>query len=427
MKSRISLLACALSNRWLTVVVAAFLLNAVALAAAESPPLAPAEECHPRGGLPNGFAKLKEGREVRIAYLGGSITAQDGWRPKTLAWFKEKFPQSRISQVNAAIGGTGSDLGVFRLHQDVLAHNPDLLFVEFAVNDGGTAPEQIHRCMEGIVRQAWQHDAATDICFIYTLAGDMLATLKNGSFPRAATAMEQVAAHYAIPSIHVGVEVARLERAGKLVFKGEKPRTDAERATLGDRIVFSPDAVHPYPDTGHQLYLEAIVRSMAIIETAGKPGAHPLGSPFRADHWQAAKMIPLRNAKLSGGWQHLDPATNKLARTFGAQLPDLWKAATPGDSLTFQFRGSTLWIYDLVGPDCGQLTITVDDQPARLVRRFDAYCTYHRLSDFAVADRLPDGLHQVKITVHPELPDKAKILSERNESKDAPKQSPSQT
>ena len=44
-----------------------------------------AEECRVRDGLPNLFAKLNAGGPVRIAYLGGSITAAQGWRPKSLA------------------------------------------------------------------------------------------------------------------------------------------------------------------------------------------------------------------------------------------------------------------------------------------------------------------------------------------------------
>ena len=59
------------------------------------------------------------------------------------------------------IAFTGSDLGVFRVQQDVLSKQPDLLFVEFAVNDGGAAPEQIIRCMEGIVRQTWRANSSS--------------------------------------------------------------------------------------------------------------------------------------------------------------------------------------------------------------------------------------------------------------------------
>lgn len=383
--------------------------------------LAPAVECHPRGGLPNVLAKLQAGQEVHIGYLGGSITAQAGWRPKTLAWFQEQFPQAQVSEINAAIGGTGSDLGVFRLQHDVLRHRPDLFFVEFAVNDGGASPEQIHRCMEGIVRQTWKDNPTTDICFVYTLAGNMLQTLQEGHYPRSATAMEDIAEHYAIPSIHMGIEVARLEKEGKLVFKGPKPKTDEEKAALGDKILFSPDAVHPYTETGHQLYLQSIVRSMALIREQGKPGPHLLGTPFRADNWEAAQMVPLSRTQRSAGWRRLDPETDAMAKRFGNRLPEIWEADRPGESIRFRVRGSVVRIYDLVGPNCGQITVQVDDQPAYIRPRFDAYCTYHRLSTFTVGKALTDGEHKITLTIHPEQPDKVAILSQRNETMDDPK------
>src|SRR5256885_1588445 len=108
--------------------------------ATSSEELVPAVECRERTGLPNVLSKLKSGAEVRIAYLGGSITAQDGWRPKTLNWFRQHFPKAQVREINAAIGGTGSDLGVFRLQHDVLEQKPDVLFIEFAVNDDGAPP-----------------------------------------------------------------------------------------------------------------------------------------------------------------------------------------------------------------------------------------------------------------------------------------------
>ena len=90
---------------------------------AEDYPLRDAQECRVRSGLPNFFSKLGQGETVRIAYLGGSITAQPGWRPKSLNWFRRQFPQAETSEINAAIGGTGSDLGVFRLQDHVLRYH----------------------------------------------------------------------------------------------------------------------------------------------------------------------------------------------------------------------------------------------------------------------------------------------------------------
>ncbi len=65
------------------------LLSLVALAArAEDQqfPLVAAKECRSRGGLPNFLARARTpGAGVKVAYLGGSITEQPGWRPKSLA------------------------------------------------------------------------------------------------------------------------------------------------------------------------------------------------------------------------------------------------------------------------------------------------------------------------------------------------------
>jgi hypothetical protein len=143
--------------------------------------------------------------------------------------------------------------------------------------------------------------------------------------------------------------------------------------------------------------------------------------PLVADNWEAAKMIPLSQTKLSPGWHRLMATTNSLAKSFGTRLPELWEAKAPGEFVSFKFRGTTARIYDLVGPNCGQVSIVVDEQPPILMPRFDAYCTYHRLSTLSVAEGLPEAVHSVTITIHPEQPDKARILSQRHEKMDDPK------
>jgi lysophospholipase L1-like esterase len=411
--------------RMLRTFIAAFLTLVVASVsfAADDFPLAPAVECSPRAGLPNVLAKLKApGAEVHVAYLGGSITAQEGWRPKTLAYFQKTYPNAKVSQINAAIGGTGSDLGVFRLQRDVLDHAPDLLFVEFAVNDGGTAPEKIFKCMEGIVRQTWRAYPNCDICFVYTLVEGFAPTLQEGKFPRAASAMEKIAEHYGIPSIHMGLKVAQLAKEGKLILKAPLPKTDEERKAAGDKTLFSPDGVHPYPQTGHELYLESIVRSWPAIESAsGAPKPHELKAPFVADNYENAKMIPIDRAKLSDGLTKLDPQKDNVARSFAKRTGVIYRANAAGATVSFRFKGRYAALYDVIGPDCGQVTVMLDDQKPSLRPLFDAYCTYHRLATLGLAADVSDGVHSVKIELQKEQPDKLKILAQRKEKMDDPK------
>ncbi|WP_414661347.1 GDSL-type esterase/lipase family protein [Horticoccus sp. 23ND18S-11] len=410
----------------LTALLAVFAFLAVCgtTAAEASFSLVPAQECRPRQGWPNFLAKAATpGAQVRIAYFGGSITAQSGWRPKTLAHFQKTYPQATFTEINAAIGGTGSDLGVFRLKNDVLAHRPDLVLVEFAVNDGGASPEQIHRCMEGIVRQIWRAAPQCDIGFVYTLTEALAPAMLEGKFQRSASAMEQLADHYGIPSIHLAMEVAQLARAGRLVWKAPLPKTEAEQQALSDKVVFAPDSVHPHVETGHEMYLQAVVRSLEPIRAASQaPAPHALRAPFIASNYEQAQLIPISAATLSRGIGiGTDPAAVAFAKRWVNRLPAIVRASEAGDTLTFSFKGTRCAIYDVIGPDCGQVRITLDDRPPEAKARFDAYCTYHRLSTFMVGTELPDTIHTVRIELLRDPPDKAKILAQRNQTIDDPK------
>ena len=372
----------------------------------------PAVECRPRSGLPNFLAKAKTGGDLRVAYLGGSITAAPGWRVLSLDWMRTEFPAARFTEINAAIGGTGSDLGAFRVGHDVIAHRPDLVFIEFAVNDGGAPPDRVIASMEGIVRQILRADPATDVCFVYTLSEPMLAELAKGVFPRAASAMEAVADHYAIPSVHFGVEVNRRIGAGSLVFKGDMPKQFDATATP---MLFSTDGVHPLVETGHRLYQDVLARSFAAIQSASVPPSGPrhLPAPLRDDNWERAKMIPIEPSMLRGEWRRVTPADDERAKAFASRMPVLWKAVEPGAELSVAFTGTMLSVYDLLGPGGGVVSVGVDGQPPRSVPRIDGYCTYWRIAQLSINGQ-PDGGHRATFTLESKSPDKAAILFEKN-------------
>ena len=396
--------------------ISGWLMAALALlggaARAADYPLVDAVECRARGGLPNFLARAAAGGELNVAYFGGSITAANGWRPKTFAWFKQQFPRAQFTEINAAIGGTGSDLGVFRNQHDVLDHKPNLVFIEFAVNDGGADPIHIQQTMEGIVRQTWKNDATTDICFVYTLAHNQLDDLAKGKFQRSASAMEAVAEHYGIPSIHFGVEVAKQVKDGKLIFKGEVKKG---ASPMGPPMIFSTDGVHPLSETGHEIYLQVIQRSWPAVTKASHEAApHLLGAPLRADNWELAKMVPLSKDMMQGAWEKLDPAKNGQAKSVSSRMPDLWKAGAPGATLSFAFKGKGVAVYDLLGPDGGIVTVQLDDKPEFKATMIDGYCTYSRIAKLDGGSNLPEGLHRVTVKLTDQTPDKEKILFEKN-------------
>ena len=385
-------------------------------ARADAPALSALTECQPRAGLPNFFSKLAAGGEVRIAYFGGSITEQTGWRGLSLGWFRTNYPHARVSEINAAISGTGGELGVCRIDGDVLAHDPDLVFVEFAVNGIGDTMQRSVRSIEGIVRKIWRHNPATDICFVYTLSEWQLNSLKQGKIQSTAAVMERVAEHYSIPSINFGVEVARLEQGGKLLFKAEKNSP----ASKG-KIIFSGDGVHPYADTGHPLYLAALVRSVPQLKATGIAGPHTLALPVDADNWENSRCVPLAKISPDADWTALNPleipgcsanGTSGAARNYPARFAQVWKATKPGASLAFRFNGTGFGIFGVSLLEVGRFSVQVDDHPPVTGTFFDRYLASNggRAWTWFYPGDLPAGEHHVRIELLAESPDKVGIL-----------------
>jgi len=339
---------------------------------------------HARAGLPNVFARLKAGKPTSIAYIGGSITVGAGasnqskcYRSLTTAWFRQQFPHAEITEVNAAIGGTGSNLGVFRLGQDVLAHHPHLVFVEFAVNDSGLPDATIDRAMEGIVRQIWAADPTTDICFVYTMTVRMLEDYRRGRAYHTVQRDEGLAEHYGIPAVNVGAAAAYDILDGKI-----------------SQHDFARDGVHP-TDRGYQMYLATIASFLEGLKDRGKPGPHAMPEPLTPDCWQTAHLVDLSQAKVVSGWQVEEKRwCGRFARVLASNQP--------GAELTLPFEGDTIGVYFVLGPDTGNFLWRVDDGEWHELCPFDHWARgYHRLSYRILASDLPRGKHTLGLRVSP--------------------------
>ncbi|OGV65900.1 MAG: hypothetical protein A2283_01405 [Lentisphaerae bacterium RIFOXYA12_FULL_48_11] len=348
------------------------------------------DEFRVRDGLPNFFEKARAGGTVRIAYLGGSITAAHGWRPKTLAWFKARYPKATISEINAAISGTGSDYGACRINGDVLAQEPDLIFLECRVNGGGGFEQ---KSVEGIVRQIWKHNPKIDICFVYTVGQWMLKDLQAGKNVWFGDILEKVANSYGISSIDLGVEVAAREKAGTLVFKSDMP--------IDGKMVFSKDGVHP-SDTGHDLYCEIVGRSMVKMEGTGKAGAHAIPMPMDATNWETATLLPINKAVLSEGWTPVDVETDDVytddkGRTHG-MLRGAVKCNKAGATITVKWNGTTLGMSDIPYGEPRVIEATVDGgTPVTMKREQKEKPRKH--SRFWYLPEQPAGEHTAVFTV----------------------------
>lgn len=86
--------------------------------------------------------KAGRGETITFSVIGGSVTQgchaekkSESYAELVYSWWKEKFPGTPINYINAGVGATDSYIGVHRADRDLLNHHPDIVIVEFSVND----------------------------------------------------------------------------------------------------------------------------------------------------------------------------------------------------------------------------------------------------------------------------------------------------
>lgn len=229
------------------------------------------------------WTRLERGEPCRIGVIGGSITEgaratkrEYQWGSRFAEGWRRAFPKSKIEFFNAGIGATGSDIGAFRLQRDVLAKKPDVVAVEFSVNDSNNKARA--ESYEGLVRQLLKApgDIAVILLGMVGQGGDN-SQLWHG----------KVAAHYGIPYVSY-----RDALYYPYVKEGTVKWTD-----------ISPDTIHPN-DVGHA-YAAALVNwtlaeHYRAWKTEGRPAAavSALPSPLFGTRYDKGEFRLIKDAKI---------------------------------------------------------------------------------------------------------------------------------
>lgn len=123
--------------------------------------------------------KARRGEDTTIAFIGGSITQGAGAVPintecyayKTYEAFKKLTGMNKnIHYVKAGVGGTPSELGMLRYDRDVRRDGevePDVVIVEFAVNDEGDETKGV--CFESLVRKIWNGKSQPAVIILFSV------------------------------------------------------------------------------------------------------------------------------------------------------------------------------------------------------------------------------------------------------------------
>jgi lysophospholipase L1-like esterase len=332
------------------------------LAAADAPPFGTNVQF--RGNLNNSRFQFETTKKGRVAFIGGSITEMDGYRPMVIDILKKRFPATDFTFISAGISSTCSTTGAFRLESDVLAGGPvDLFFVEFAVNDDQDAHHPRAECvrgLEGILRHARTQNPNMDIVVTFFCNEGMIKTLQDGKTPLTIEAHETVAAHYSISTINLAKEVAEEISAQKLTWKqygGVHP------AKFGNAICASMI---------DELFTRAWVQPLA---KDAKPVAHALPEPLDPLNYSAGRFIDPATAKIKSGWTLSVPDWKSLKggkRDRFTKIPML-SATEPGAELTLDFDGTAVGAFVVAGPDAGIAEASIDGGAFAPVNVFHAF------------------------------------------------------
>jgi len=375
--------------------IVACCVTACAVAAAEPDAKPFGDKVCLRGTFDNARLTFERKGKGTVAFLGGSITEMEGYRPMVCALLQKRFPNTTFTFVNAGISSTCSTTGAFRLGTDVLAKGPvDLLFVEFAVNDdqdGHHTRAECIRGMEGILRQARQANPGTDIVMTFFVNEAILKALQGGQVPLTIEAHTAVAEHYRVPTINLAKEVAEEIAAGKLTW-----------AQYG--------GVHPAPFGNAicaRMIDELFSRTWAAPlskEASMVPNLVPL-TPLDPLNYGAGHFINPSEAKIKQGWTLGVPEWKNIPGAKRARFTTLpiLGAAEAGAELTLAFEGTAVGAFVVAGPDAGVAEASIDGGPFAKINLLHAYSkSLHYPYTVMLGTELPAGAHVLTLRVSAE-------------------------
>ena len=284
--------------------------------------------------LKNLMKRAANGESLVIGFLGGSITQGSlSSTPKNCyaylvyEWWKKSFPNAAFSFVNGGIGGTTSHYGGARAWKDVLCYRPDIVTVDFSVNDD--ANEFFEETYEGTLRRLLMAPSAPAVVVLNNVFYD---TGKN-----AQDYHNRIADHYGIPHVSIKDTVYPDVESGKIV-----------------RADITPDNLHPN-DKGHRLVADEICKLLDSIKAemeeetiAGEniegkstktEASVLLPAPLTENAYEHSRLIQIQdNEAILDGFL-VDPIEKKGMLDI---FKNGWTAAHTNDKISFEIECSCL-------------------------------------------------------------------------------------
>ena len=343
-----------------------------------------------RGNIDNCRIKFGNEKKGRVAFLGGSITFNPGWRDMVCDYLKQRFPGTEFEFINAGIPSTGSTPGAMRLVRDVLSKGPiDLLFEEAAVNDAtnGITPQMQVRGMEGIVFHALKSNPDMDIVMLHFVDQEKMADYNRGKTPEVILQHEKVAEYYAIPSINFAKEVNDRILNGEFSWRDDFK--DLHPSPFGQEICFR--TIRHFFETSWK-NSDSREQKPRII-----PAKILDSKSYIKGHFE-----PIEKARLKSGWKLIPnwkPEDKASTREGFVNIPVL-EASQPGAMLKLKFSGTAIGLFITSGPDAGMVEYSIDGSAFRTADQFTQWSQQLHLPWLLMLeDNLQEGRHLLELRI----------------------------
>ncbi|MAW94353.1 MAG: lipase [Leeuwenhoekiella sp.] len=98
------------------------------------------------------------GHSVPSGYLTGGVTDRLSAYPfATLKHVNDHYPYSVVNSITTTIGGEQAEQGALRM-EEVFNHNPDVIFIDYALNDRSIGLERAKIAWEQMIQEVLAHD-----------------------------------------------------------------------------------------------------------------------------------------------------------------------------------------------------------------------------------------------------------------------------
>jgi len=316
--------------------------------------------------------RAKAGERLSVVFFGASLTwganATDpnltSYRGCTAGLLEERYPQAHLRFFDAAIGGTGSQLGVFRLERDVFRRKPDLVFLDFSANDDiySDKPETL-ASYEAIVRRIVTEARCPLVIVIFPFQWNVAQGNTNGMKRR--DAHLAIARAYNVPVGDAVVLCQRLVKEGKLTLQQLWP----------------VDGVHP-GDAGYRAFADAAWQGFCEGVEKKLVCSVPDKMLHAATYMASARVRISSLGKLPAGWRVGAP--NLTSAWYDALmsrwLDDLAIASNRQkvERLRVRFSGSMVMLFGEKTLKSGKYRCHID---GKLVEHVD-WATKKKLTEF---------------------------------------------